>query len=161
MDQSKIRGLVLLITLIAITVYVFFYFQKQNKKDRLIIEKEKEKKRKELEEFKLSKPKEYAELEEKKAQKSQQKKLYNRARLGALIFVVPHFLFEAMFSELGQPTYGPAINLGITLIILRNRIISNNKKYDNPLVQGLIVSSLVFLVRVILGMIAISSGLIG
>ena len=159
METSKIFILILIAVLIPGGIYFFIKMKKKENRDLILRQKKlneiKQKEQNHREDLENNNPDEYQKLleDEKKIKKEEQlkNKLYGKARTGLNLFAILHLLAEVVFSELGQPVYGPAFNLGVSLIFLKNQIIKKNKTYDNPILQGMIISFNVFVIRFVLG----------
>lgn len=159
METSKIFSLILFAVLVSWGIYFVIKMKKKENQDLKLRQKKlkeiKEKEQNYRENLENNNPDEYQKLleDEKKIndKKILKNKLYSKVRIGVIIFAIPHLLAEVVFSELGQPVYGPAFNLGISLIFLKNQIFKKNKTYDNPILQGMIISFNVFVIRFVLG----------
>lgn len=157
MESNKLIALVLFCLMLTGGIYFFIIMKKREKEQLIKLKEKKQNEVKEREELKEKNPEKFKEIiknqEKKKEEEIIKDKLYKKARIGAFLFAIPHLLFEIVFSELGQPVYGPAINLGIALIIIKNLIFKRNMKNKNPGIQGFLIALTVFIARVIFGVL--------
>lgn len=137
------------------------YFLMRKQKDSLKkTEMERNKKVSEREDLKISDPLEYEKLvkedEERKRINKDRKQLWKRVRVGLIIFLIPHLIFEILLSDSSGLTsnnmYVPlGINFGFSSFFIRNQIFKKHKNIDNPILYGLGISMIVFSIRVVLG----------
>lgn len=156
MDSGKIIALFILIIVITAIIIAIINTRKNSKKINELRNKELRKK----ENFKINNPEKYEQLaqieQKKKDSDSSKKRMFSKARNGVIIFAIAQLFFEIFMNgstqqnNIGIPV---AVNAFITIFILRSQIFKKNKVFVNPLLQGLIISIVVFVIRVILGLI--------
>jgi Flp pilus assembly protein TadB len=156
MDSGKIIALFILIIVITAIIIAIINTRKNSKKINELRNKELRKK----EHFKINNPEKYEQLaqieQKKKDSDSSKKRMFSKARNGVIIFAIAQLFLEIIMNvstqqnNIGIPV---AVNAFITIFILRSQIFKKNKVFVNPLLQGLIISIVVFVIRVILGLI--------
>lgn len=77
-------------------------------------------------------------------------KMWNKARLGVIIFCVIHFLFEIVIGNTKTAALPVMFNFWISGWYIKRQI-AEGKEIKNLLLVGLSVSSVVFLIRLTLG----------
>lgn len=93
--------------------------------------------------------------------KDDQKAKWKKARTGLIIFAVIHLFFEVIMSDvMGQDSSRAGVPVGVNFLISRWIIksqLSKGKEFQNMILMGLTVSTVVFAIRLILGALVLSS----
>jgi hypothetical protein len=78
-------------------------------------------------------------------------KLWKEARWGVIIFCIAHLIYEGLTGNTKSAAFPVVINFFLSSWYIKSRI-EKGKILKNPLLTGLTVSGVIFLVRLAFGM---------
>jgi len=81
---------------------------------------------------------------------------WKKARIGVIIFCVIHFFFEILTGNTTSAALPVVVNYFISAWWIKDKTFNNGKPIKNYILTGLSVAGVVFLIRVLLGLIFFS-----
>ncbi len=90
----------------------------------------------------------------KESENTPENKALKQARYGIILFCIIHFLYEGFIGNIKMPVIPVVFNFSISIWYIKKQL-EKGLTYKNYFITGLTVSAVIFLIRLIIGTIAL------